>query len=116
VITQVRAMLQGDLALSLPEAAKRATMSPRTLKRRLAEQGTTFSELMDDARHQKALVLLLDPRLTIEAIAATLGYSDTANFSRAFKRWTGRTAGRGARRDLRRAAAARSSVGCQRQK
>lgn len=93
VITQVRAMLQGDLALSLPEAAKRATMSPRTLKRRLAEQGTTFSELMDDARHQKALVLLLDPRLTIEAIAAKLGYSDTANFSRAFKRWTGRTPG-----------------------
>ena len=93
VVSQVRAMLRDDLSLSLPEAAKRATMSPRTLKRRLAEQGTTFSELIDDARHREALVLLLDPRWTIEAIATKLGYSDTANFSRAFRRWTGKTPG-----------------------
>lgn len=93
VLGQVRGMLKGDLSLSLPEAAKRASMSPRTLKRRLAEQGTTFSELIDEARHQRALLLLLDPRVTLDSVAATLGYSDTANFSRAFRRWTGKTPG-----------------------
>ena len=68
-------------------------MSPRTLKRRLAEQGTTYSEIIDDARRQRALLLLGDRRLTLDAIAAQLGYSDTANFTRAFKRWTGKTPG-----------------------
>lgn len=93
VVSQVRALLRDDLSLTLPEAAKRRAMSPRTLKRRLAEQGTTFSALADEARRQEALVLLLDPRWTIEAIATRLGYSDTANFSRAFRRWTGKTPG-----------------------
>jgi AraC-like DNA-binding protein len=89
VLQRVRALLRDDLMLSLPDAAKRLSMSPRTLKRRLAEQGTTFSELGDHARRQKALVLLSDRRLTLDAIAEALGYSDTANFTRAFRRWTG---------------------------
>jgi AraC-like DNA-binding protein len=93
VVGRVRGLLRDDLSLSLPDAAKRVSMSPRTLKRRLAEQGTTFTELIDDARRQRALVLLEDRRLTLEAIAAELGYSDTANFSRAFRRWTGRPPG-----------------------
>ena len=93
VVSRVRAMLRDDLAITLPDAAKRASMSPRTLKRRLAEQGTTYSEIIDDARRQRALLLLDDRRLTLDAIAAQLGYSDTANFTRAFKRWTGKTPG-----------------------
>lgn len=93
VLSQVRALLRDDLTLTLPDAAKRVSMSSRTLKRRLAEQGTTFSELIDDARRQEALVLLLDRRLTLEAIAQRLGYSDTANFTRAFRRWTGKPPG-----------------------
>lgn len=93
VVSRVRAMLRDDLALTLPEASKRASMSERTMKRRLAEQGTTFSDLVDDARRQRALLLLDDRRLTLDAIAGQLGYSDTANFTRAFKRWTGKTPG-----------------------
>ena len=89
VVSRVRALLRDDLGTSLPDVARRLSMSPRTLKRRLAEQGTTFSDLIDDARRQKSLVLLEDRRLTIDAIAGELGYSDTANFTRAFKRWTG---------------------------
>lgn len=93
VVGRVRGLLRDNLSVSLPDAAKRLSMSPRTLKRRLAEQGTTFSDLIDDARRQRALVLLEDRRLTLEAIAAELGYSDTANFSRAFRRWTGKPPG-----------------------
>lgn len=89
VVSRVRALLRDDPGATLPVIAKRASMSPRTLKRRLAEQGTTFSELTDDARRQKALVLLEDRRLTLDAVAEALGYSDTANFTRAFRRWTG---------------------------
>lgn len=89
VLGRLRALLRDDLGLTLPEAARRLSMSPRTLKRRLAEQGTTFSELIDRARRQKALALLSDRRLTLDAIAEQLGYSDTANFTRAFRRWTG---------------------------
>ena len=93
VAGRVRALLRDDLGITLPHAAKRASMSPRTLKRRLAEQGTTFTEIIDDARRQRALLLVLDRRLTLDAVASQLGYSDTANFTRAFKRWTGKTPG-----------------------
>jgi AraC-like DNA-binding protein len=90
---RVRALLRDSATVSLPDAARRLSVSPRTLKRRLAEQGTTFSTLIDDARRRSALLLLEDRRLTIDAIAMSLGYSDTANFTRAFKRWTGQTPG-----------------------
>ena len=93
VVSRIRSLLRDDLAITLPEAAKRTSMSERTLKRRLAEQGTTFSEIVDDARRNRALLLIEDRRLTLDAIAAQLGYSDTANFTRAFKRWTGKTPG-----------------------
>ncbi|MFO0590881.1 MAG: AraC family transcriptional regulator ligand-binding domain-containing protein [Polyangiaceae bacterium] len=93
VVSRIRALLRDDLTITLPEAAKRTSMSERTLKRRLAEQGTAYSEIVDDARRQRALLLIEDRRLTLDAIAAQLGYSDTANFTRAFKRWTGKTPG-----------------------
>jgi len=93
VVGRLRALLRDGVSLSSPEAAKRLSMSSRTLKRRLTEQGTTFSELLDDARRQKALVLLEDRRLTVDQMAAQLGYSDAANFTRAFRRWTGKSPG-----------------------
>ncbi|MCC6811818.1 MAG: AraC family transcriptional regulator ligand-binding domain-containing protein [Deltaproteobacteria bacterium] len=73
------------------EVARALAVSARTLKRRLAAQGTTFSELLDEARSQRAMTLLRGPHLGVEEVAAALGYSDAANFTRAFKRWTGRT-------------------------
>lgn len=68
-------------------------MSERTLKRQLALEGTTFSDILEDLRRQKAILLLDDPRQNQERIAEQLGYSDVANFNRAFKRWTGTTPG-----------------------
>ncbi|HEY8088848.1 MAG TPA: AraC family transcriptional regulator [Polyangiaceae bacterium] len=76
---------------SLPEVARRVGTSTRTLKRRLAEQRTTFSEVLEEARRQRALLLLDDRRVPIAEVADRLGYSDVSNFTRAFRRWTGRT-------------------------
>ncbi len=77
--------------LTLDEAAKSLSLSTRTLKRRLAAGGTDFSTLLDEQRRERALLLLRSPELSIEAIAERTGYSDVANFTRAFRRWTGTT-------------------------
>lgn len=76
---------------SLPDVARRMGASTRTLKRRLAEQGTSFTGVLEEVRRQRALLLLDDKRLPIGEIADRLGYSDVSNFTRAFRRWTGRT-------------------------
>jgi AraC-like DNA-binding protein len=77
--------------LSLADVARAMRVSTRTLKRRLAEQGTSFSEVLDGVRCQRALLLLDDRRIGLGDVADRLGYSDVANFTRAFRRWTGRT-------------------------
>lgn len=74
---------------SLEEAAQRLHLSSRTLKRRLAEHGTTFGDLLDEIRKRDSLQLLLHTDRSIDTIAAQLGYADSANFRRAFRRWTG---------------------------
>lgn len=87
--SRVRALL--DSTHSLTEVAKKLRVSERTLKRKLAEHGTTFSSLRDDHRRQRALLLLENRTLSIGDIAATLGYSELPNFTRAFRKWTGVT-------------------------
>jgi len=76
---------------TIEEVAKALHVSPRTLKRRLAELGTTFSELRDDQRRQRALLLLDNRSLSISDIATRLGYTELPNFTRAFRKWTGMT-------------------------
>lgn len=70
-------------------AAEACGMSARTLIRRLRERGHSFQTLRDSARQERALQLLNSPGTTMREIASTLGFSDAANFSRAFKRWFG---------------------------
>lgn len=69
-------------------------MSDRTLKRQLAAEGTSYTEILEEVRHRKAITLLSRTDLTLEKISEQLDYSDVANFTRAFKRWTGQTPGR----------------------
>ena len=76
---------------SVDEVARRVHLSTRTLKRKLASEGTSFTQLLEDVRRQRALLLLDDRDLGVAEIAARLGYSDVANFTRAFRRWTGTT-------------------------
>lgn len=89
--TRVRAVLASaeDVYPDLENVASRLFVSGRTLKRKLQQQGTTFQEILDDVRCRDATRLLENPRLSLEQIARHLGYADPANFTRAFRKWTG---------------------------
>ncbi len=74
---------------SLQKTADRFHMSSRTLHRQLLKEGTSFKEIVDNVSHHLAQEYLADSSLSIQEIAYLLGYMDTANFRRAFKRWQG---------------------------
>lgn len=71
--------------------ARHFAMSPRTLQRKLADEGTSFQKLVDEARRAAAGRYLKESTLAIGEIAYLLGYSEPAPFHRAFKRWYGST-------------------------
>ncbi len=73
----------------LEAVASKLFISSRTLKRRLQQHGQTFQQLLDDVRRRDAIRLLENPGMTLEQIAHRLGYADPANFTRAFRKWTG---------------------------
>ncbi|ACL05837.1 transcriptional regulator, AraC family [Desulfatibacillum aliphaticivorans] len=75
------------------DLARHMNMSPRTLRRRLKEEGTSFKNIVSDVQKEKAIHLLQTTNLPIQQIALELGYEDLPNFYRAFKRWTGKTPG-----------------------
>ncbi|WP_158608376.1 AraC family transcriptional regulator [Stagnimonas aquatica] len=84
------AQLQAPPGMS--EIAGRLNITERTLRRRLAQSGISFRQLLDQVREQRARELLSQPhRQRIIDIAAELGFSDGREFRRAFKRWTGHT-------------------------
>jgi AraC-like DNA-binding protein len=74
---------------SLNVVARLFHLTPRTLHRRLLEEGTSFKDILEEVRHTIAVGHLKSDHLTIQEIAYLLGYSDLANFRRAFKRWEG---------------------------
>ena len=63
--------------------------SPRSMQRRLGEEGMTFFDVVDNWRCARALRLIAVPGVTVREISERLLYSDAAHFIRAFKRWTG---------------------------
>ena len=71
------------------EIANQLGMSVRSLSRQLAEEGTSFGEILDRVRQRLALRYLEDERISLQQAAWLLGYSEIAAFSHAFKRWTG---------------------------
>ena len=71
--------------------ANQLHMSESTLQRRLAKEGYKFQQLLDQVRNKLAHEYLTSTQLTINEIASLLGFSDAANFRRAFKRWSKQT-------------------------
>lgn len=69
--------------------AQKIGLSPRTLSRRLKEQGTTFQLLVNEVKTQRAVNYLQTTEMSIEQVATLVGFSDSANFRRAFVSWTG---------------------------
>lgn len=86
---QVRQLLLGPLGLvaSIDAVAARLAMSPRTLRRRLEDEGTSFRDLVEAERRQLAAQILDGSDMKLDELALHLGYSDTASFTRAFRRW-----------------------------
>lgn len=74
---------------SLEEIAEATNMTPRTLQRRLTDNGLKFNELISEAKFGHAKNKLRDVQVPISEIAESLGYSDAAHFTRAFRRWSG---------------------------
>ncbi|HHW1804916.1 TPA: helix-turn-helix domain-containing protein [Pseudomonas aeruginosa] len=82
---------------SLPEpypdiqsVARHLRLTERTLRRRLAAEGCSYRQILDDARQARARKLLRT-ELSVERISELLGYSDASSFRHAFRRWTGQS-------------------------
>ena len=91
MVTQVRDRLRDALpeSLALGDIARRLHLSPRTLNRRLAEEGSSFRAIKDALRRDLALARLGNGHEPVARIAADLGYADPSAFYRACIDWTG---------------------------
>lgn len=83
VTSQLRS---GDTRMST--VAEALAMSVATLRRRLDEEGTSHTNILDEVRHELAQTYLRDRRLAISEIAFMLGFAHVAAFYKAFRRWT----------------------------
>jgi AraC-like DNA-binding protein len=92
---RVRAFLYDShwQSCQLSDAARALILTPRTLNRRLSEEGTSFQEIKDGLRRDMAIRALQHGENSIEQIAFDTGFSAPANFHRAFRKWTSRTPG-----------------------
>jgi AraC-like DNA-binding protein len=92
----LRARLRDALPQGRVDVARMAVLlgvSVRTLQRRLAELGRSFSDVVEDFRREEAARLLATPGLPLVEVPGLLGYAEQTSFTRAFRRWTGTTPG-----------------------
>jgi len=80
---------QLSCAPGLGVLAQQMNCSERTLRRHLQALGTSYQQLLDELRFERAKQLLHEERLPIYRIAEELGFSETASFRHAFQRWSG---------------------------
>lgn len=92
IAAQVRGAIAdalGDGNPSMRRIARRIALSERSLRRRLAEEGTGFRELLEAVRRDQAARWLAETRSTVAEIATALGFSEPTAFSRAYRKWFG---------------------------
>jgi AraC-like DNA-binding protein len=75
---------------SMRTVADELRLDPRTLRRRLDSEGTSFRGLVAEIRETLAIELLSNTGLSVEEVAVRLGYADAASFTHAFTRWRGK--------------------------
>jgi AraC-like DNA-binding protein len=93
-LEQVRSCMAAELSRgepTLPSIALRLRMSPRSLQRRLQQEGSSLQSLLSRLRADLAVRYLSESRESISEVAFLLGFSEVSTFHRAFKRWTGVT-------------------------
>ena len=91
-VGSVRQLVRSFLRAGYPSVgllARASGLSVRSFQRALALSGTTFGDLVDEVRLQAAVEMMRDPVVRLADIGLELGYDDPANFTRAFRRWTG---------------------------
>ncbi|QXI38461.1 AraC family transcriptional regulator [Pseudomonas xantholysinigenes] len=80
---------QLDATPGLEGLARQMNCSSRTLRRHLQALGSSYQQLLDELRFERAKQLLAEDQMPIYRIAETLGFSETASFRHAFQRWSG---------------------------
>lgn len=91
---QVRPLIARHLArgkVKVEAVAAELNMSRHTLYKKLKEENLTFAGLLDDVRREQALKYMNDRDRTLSEVAELLGFSELSAFSRAFKRWMGKS-------------------------
>lgn len=78
-------------SLTADSVAAQFSMSSRTLRRRLQDEGTSYQEILDDVRAELARRYLTREKRGVDEVSFLLGFSDPSAFAKAFRRWTGRT-------------------------
>jgi len=94
--SQVRMAIIDELAAGYPRdenIAATLNMSVRTMQRKLSELGTHFTDVLTEVRHELAERYVGTTDMPITEIGLMLGFAETSSFSRAFKRWTGKSPG-----------------------
>jgi AraC-like DNA-binding protein len=94
----LRAAVENEVEKLLPQGkaqahtvAKALALSVRTPARRLADEGVTYGEVVDQLRRTLALQYLKEPGMSLSQIDWLLGYEGSTSFNHAFRRWTGRS-------------------------
>lgn len=98
LIGTLRAMVENEVQTLLPNGemskisvAQTLGLSARTLTRRLADEGTTYEQVVDELRRSLALQYIKEQGVSLSQIAWLLGYEGSTSFNHAFRRWTGRS-------------------------
>lgn len=94
IVNRVRTIIVDELSsmtLNKQRVAEQMHMSARSLQMKLAEKDTSFQEILDSTRQSLALGYMEQSAITITEAAYLLGFSEVSNFTRAFKRWTGKS-------------------------
>jgi AraC-like DNA-binding protein len=95
LVKRVEAVIAEELAQGPPRidlVAERLGVHPKTLSRRLASHGVSYLDVLDRVRRTLSY-RYLSTQLSVEQVAYRLGYSESAAFARAFRRWTGTSPG-----------------------
>ncbi|MFN3581457.1 MAG: helix-turn-helix domain-containing protein [Pseudomonas sp.] len=81
-------ILLGSGDMSEERVAVPMNISPRHLRRKLSQEGTSYEQLVDEVRREAAIRLINEGQMSLTSIAYVLGFLDPSSFTRAFRRWT----------------------------